>query len=177
MTSTTSTPRAEDSDSRRRPLHVLVAMLLLVSVITLPFAAGSVSATTALQDNDSNQTEPAGYYNNTSTDVNNETWMAGQEDATFENITTFAARLGTFVVGSDADRNAPTGPLIVGLTLLGAVIGMTIGTGIGIIGGAVLAIIALFGASAIGLFPFWLYGVGLFAIGLMLSASFKRVVA
>lgn len=157
--------------SLKHARRVVLTLVLTVALIAAPFAASG-----AAQEN---QTDPAPYYNNSSqTEVHNETWMADNEDATFENITTFVSRVGTFVIGSDVDdSNSPTAPLVIGLTLLGAGLGVTVGTGIGIVGGAVLGIISIFGVSAIGVFPAWFYAIGLFGVGLLLSASFKRVVA
>lgn len=167
-------PRQQDERSSSTRFRTLLVLTIVVAALALPFAAGSVGAQ---ESNETNQTEPAPYYDNTSTDVDNESWTAGNEDATFENITTYVSRIGTFVIGSDpGDNNAPTGPLIIGLMVLGAGLGVTVGSDLGIVSGAVLAVLSLAGVSAVGIFPQWVYAIGLFGVGLMLSASFKRVV-
>ena len=152
---------------KRTTLRAFAIALLVVPLLA---TVGPAVA----QDNNSTINGTAPYYDNQTTQVDNQSWMSGRENATLDNTFHFASRITTFVVG-DGDQ-AADGPLLVGLFVLGAVLGVTVGSGVGIVGGGVLTVIALFGASAMDLAPGWLYPVALFGVGLLLAASFKRAI-
>lgn len=152
----------------KRPILVLV---VLVAIVAIPLTAAPAVA----QNETNTSDEIPGLYENETDDVDNESWMSGREDATLENVTHFATRFGTFVIGNDADStDSASSSLVLGLIILGAMIGATAGAGVGLVGGGILAIASLFGIIAIDLAPEWFFAVALFLVGVLLSAVAKR---
>lgn len=173
-----SIPSTEEKQSRWAALQKrargAVMVIALLSLVAAPLlATAAMSGSVAAQDgNETNVSDKAPYYENETTDVGNESWTDGRENATADNIMHYATRLGSFVVGGDGSSS---GPLLMGMIVLGGILGVTIGSGVGIVGGGVIAVAALFAVVAIDIAPAWFYAVGLFGIGILLAASIKRV--
>lgn len=128
--------------------------------------------------NNSSVDSNAPYYVGADDEVANGSWLPGDE-ATLENVLALASRFGTFVVGdrpAQGEGVGSAGPLLVGAILVGGMLGATVRSGVGSVGGGVLAIVSVVGLAAIDVAPSWLYAVGLFALGIVLAAVAKRAI-
>ncbi|QLD84606.1 hypothetical protein HWV23_02685 [Natronomonas halophila] len=168
-TTTTTTPTTAALATDRRVHALVIAMLLVVGGIGSIAFAGVASAQTNETATESLD-EKAPYYADNTTQVDNESWMAGNENATLESFVTMLSRLGTFVIGEPPDDNGPGGAIIVGLIVAGTIGSTFIRAGPGPVGGAVIGLVALAGVTAVGLAPVWLMGVSLFGLGLVLTS-------
>ena len=180
----------------RRP--AVLAAFVLVLLVTSTAAVGVGLASAQTQNNTTTPTptptntpignengttesvdEKAPYYDGANTEVQNESWMQGRDRATLENVLHLASRFGTFVVGGGESAQGgigSAGPLLVGTVLLGAMIGASVRSGVGSVGGGVLSIAGIVGLQAIDVAPSWLYPVVLFGLGIVLSSVFKRAI-
>ena len=152
--------------SRSKGLVSLALIVLLVGgllVVTVP----------ALAEEDEGDDELPGYYDDRQVHVENESWMAGNEDATISNVSTMISRVSSFVVGGDGSGDSSTS-LLTGILVFGVMLGVFVGAGVGMVAGGVLTVFALFAGGAVGIAPTWLYPVALFGVGVLLSASVKR---
>lgn len=147
-----------------------VGLLLVVSLL------GALAAPAAGQTSTS-----VPYYNNSSTDdVNNETWLAGMEEPTLENVTSLLLRTGSYVIGTgdvggpEGGEGQATGAVVLGLTAFAVLLGILGGSGVGSVGGSVLAIAVAAGIVQVGFAPAWMWAVVLFGVGLLLSTVVIR---
>lgn len=182
---TFTTADRSESDERRLLRTLIAALLLTASIATVammtPAGVATVAANETNDTNGTNVSDEAPYYANQTPSVKNESWMDGRENATLDNVFHYASRFGTFVIGSGSDSTnvddpRSAGPLLVGVVLLGAIMGTAVGSGVGSVGGGVLSMVGLFGLVAVDVAPTWVYAVGLFGLGIVLSAVFKRAV-
>lgn len=151
-----------------RPTQWRTAILGCLAICLVAASLGAVPSGVGAQDNES----LPGYYDGHRTqDLNNDSWTEGNEEADADSITTYASRLGTFVVGSDG---ASSGPVLTGMLLLGSLLSMTVGARVGMVGGGVLAVIGLWGIVSVGLAPQWLLPVAMFGVGLLLASGARR---
>jgi hypothetical protein len=139
----------------------------------MALSAGGGAA--AAQSNVSN-TSP--YYNNTTDEIDNETWMEGREEPTLTNVSAWVTRVSTFVIGSGGAGGGvgAAGALLTGALVFALVIAMVGATEVGVVGGAVAGISGVFLLVELGLAPSWLYVVVLGALGIVATAVFLRVV-
>jgi hypothetical protein len=144
---------------------------LLYSALLVSLLAASVVVPTA-----AGQSTPAPYYNNSTTDVPNETWMDGREDATLDNTTHYLTRVVSFVIGGGvgAQGGGAAGPLVAGLSVFGVVLGVVARGRTGSVGGGVMAIVAAAALVSAGFAPTWMYAVVVIALGLVLAGVFIR---
>lgn len=153
------------------------AVLAAVAVVAALFAGvvSPVAAQTATPTN-SSVDDKAPYYADNTTQLDNESWFAGNENATLDSFITMLTRLGTFVIGdTPAQNGGPGGAIVVGLVLAGAMGSTMVRNGPGPVGGAVLGLVGLAGVTAVGLAPAWLLPVVLFVLGLILTSVVVRV--
>lgn len=149
-----------------RRLSLALCALLIVSVLFV----GAVGA----QANNTSVDERAPYYDEwEGNDVDNESWMDGNEDPTIENSTTIFTRIGTFVVGSNGDGS--TGAVLTGMLVLGALLGIGLGAPIGTVAGGTLATAGVFAIASTGLSPEWTVPVAMFGVGLFMASVAKRL--
>jgi hypothetical protein len=175
-----------DSASSTRPgrLRVLagavVALLVVAAIGVAPAAATTSSGVVAAANNSTTSTnisDVAGYYDNESAVVANESWMDGREEWSFDNGTNYLTRLSTFLVGSGHTAQGgagSAGALITGLAVFGMFAGLLVGSGVGAVAGMVLAVSTTVGVIRIGLAPAWLYAVLLFLLGGLATTAFVR---
>lgn len=144
----------------------LAAGLLLVATL-VGVAAPAVA---------DNTSDAAPYYENNTTHVDNESWMAGREDPTLDNVLHYATRVGGFVIGLGDTTASGTaaGTLAFGLIIAGAMGGTLMGSGVGPVGGSVLGLIGLAGLISVGLAPAWTLAVSLVAVGIVLTLVVVR---
>lgn len=161
---------SHESESDRRPFARIALALLLAALLAAVLVNGLGVA--AAQSNDTNVSDNAPYYENESSEVNNESWFDGRENATLDNTVNFLTRIGGYVVGpGDTAQGGVgrTGPLILALVALGAVVSVGVGNGLGPVAGGVLGVTAIGGLTAAAVVPAWLYPVLLFVVGGVVS--------
>jgi len=152
---------------RVRPLvpAVAIAIVLLLSAV-----AAMAPADGQLANNST-------YYENQSSNINNESWLANRQDPTVANFTHYLTRVGGFYIGQQSAQGGvgPAGAMLLSLVLFGAVIGGMRNRRVGPVAGVVLAITLAFAVVTAGTAPNWIYAIALFAIGIVLSAITVRL--
>lgn len=158
---------------------VLVGLLVLGTVLAgitaLSGAAVAQETATATATPSQSVTEKAPYYDEPIS-VANESWLEGRENATLPNVLNMASRFGSFIVGDDVAGQGDVGsagPLLVGAVIVGMLIGAVAGAGVGFVGGGVLTVVAVALVTTTNTAPQWLWGVMLFAIGVVLASVIK----
>lgn len=178
---TTTEGETSGVEASKAWLHILAGAVLVsaFAVATLGFGVtpgvAANNTTTA-----ANLSDVAPYYANQSTAVNNASWMANHSDPTLQNATFHLVRFVSFVIGTGDPAPGGvglTGPLMLTLTLMGAFLGTLVNTRTGMVGGGVLAVMAIAAFSTVGMAPSWLYVVLLFVLGLILSAVARRAMS
>lgn len=152
---------------RARLVSVLLVTLTLAS-LTVPLAAAG--------NNSTNVSEKAPYYDNTSTDVANESWMAGHERPTLHNVTSMLTRVGTFIIGDTSMQgaDASAGPIVTGIVLFGVVAGTAIGGRVGAVGGGVMGVVTISALVTAAVAPHWIYALVMLAVGGVLTVAIIR---
>jgi len=148
--------------------------ILLCSALAI--GAGVAATPAAAQTNNTTATNTT-YYGNASTDVANESWLAGKENATLEDQVSLLTRLSTMVVGSGGTTQGgggPAGVLVFGFVLLGVGVAAVGRASTGAVGGATLSIMLAGGIVELGFVPRWMWAVVLLGIGLVLTAAVLR---
>lgn len=172
---TTSTDDEQALDRRQRAAVSATAVLVVLAVLALLLspaaAAGGAAAAQTNSTNNSTIDDVAPYYPGQPT-VDNASWTQGNENASADSIVTYLSRLGTFVIGGDAQSG---GAVATGMILLGGMLGAVVRSRVGLVGGGVLAVASVWGVVGVGLAPAWLTGVAMFGVGLLLSASLRRI--
>lgn len=148
----------------------VVAALLLVMLVQVPAVA-------VAQDNDTNVSDIAPYYENQTATPDVANWTDGRRDPTLANMTHYLSRIPSFVLGSggEAQGGGSATTLVFSVLLLGGVIGVATGSGVGAVGGVVLGVVGVAGFASTALLPAWLYVVLLFVVGGALAAVAIRV--
>lgn len=155
---------------RSQRLLVVVSALGIVS-IAFTTAVFLSSPTAAQLSNNST------YYDNHSSQVDNESWMQGRERPTLDNFTHYSTRVVGFYIGQEEaqDGVGPAGAMLLSLLIFGALLRGMDDRQVGPVAGVVLAIALAFAVVTASLAPNWIYAVGLFGIGLVLSAVVIRL--
>lgn len=150
-----------------------LAVVLVASIVTVIAISGGVASAQSTPDNVTNKT---GYYDNTSTTVNNQSYFDGRENATLDNTVGMLTRLGTYIVGTDDSDTSLSGgaTLVFGAIVWGAVLAMSSWSRTGMVGGGVLGTAAVAGLVSTGLAPEWLWFVVLLVAGGLLSGPVLR---
>jgi hypothetical protein len=153
-------------DAHHRLLVSTLTATLLVVATLLAMGAG----TAQLANNSS-------YYENQSSQVDNESWLSGREDPTLDNFTHYLTRVGGFYIGQEEaqDGVGAAGAMLLSLVLFGGLVGGMRGRSVGPVAGVVLAIALSSAVVAAQTAPNWIYAIGLFGVGLILSAVTVRV--
>jgi hypothetical protein len=164
------TRQSDHDDGPRLPPRVITCAGLLAIVVAMVAVIGvGATGAAAAQQNGTNNSTLDPYYGNASEDVGNESWMEGNQNGSDPSaIFTFVGRAGSYVIGGDGTGS---GPMLTGMLLLGAMLGLVVGVPVGMVGGAVLAVLALFGVVGVGLAPVWLLPVAMFGVGLLASTT------
>lgn len=122
-----------------------------------------------------------GYYNNSSGGtVNGSAWFAGMEEMSLPTLGQMLTRTAAFVIGTGSTMpggGSFSGTIVTGLVLAGVLLGVVSGARIGAPGGAVVAVVSVFGLISIGLAPAWLKVVLLFLVGMTAFAAVYRTTA
>lgn len=157
---------------RAQRLTAATALTVAVLALTLTVALGAAVDPAAAQNNSSIENKSP-YYSNHSGDVDNESWLAGNQDGSKPGpIITMLTRVGTFVIGGNGSGS---GAFLTGMLLFGGLLGLVVDAPVGMVGGGVLAVLALFGVVSVGMAPAWLTPVAMFGVALLLSSSARRV--
>lgn len=161
-----------ETDQQRRTFARALFAVALVSVLATAALAGA-PADVAAQSNDTTINDTAPYYDNHTASVDNGSWLQGNEDGNDPGaLITMLTRVGTFVIGGDG---AGSGAFLTGMLLFGGTLGLAVDAQVGMVGGGVLSVLALFGVVSVGLAPAWLTPVAMFGVALLLSSSAQRV--
>jgi len=115
------------------------------------------------------------YYNNSSKVVQGDT----PAEPTLDNIVDLFVSLSPDIIGTgeqDPSGSGFQGVLLTGLMWSGALAGAMIGTGIGPIGGGVVATTLSYGLVDAGYAPVWLKPILLFGVGIFAFIALRRVV-
>jgi len=116
----------------------------------------------------------AGYYNNSSGVVNDDT----PENATLDNMIGLFVELSPSIIGTgdqDPSGTGFQGILLVGLVYGTVTVGAMMGTGIGAIGGSILGILTSYGLVDLGYAPAWIKPLLLFGVGVVAFVMFQRI--
>lgn len=149
-----------------RRITLLVAFLAVLSMAVVP--AGAAAQT----NNTTNVSDVAPYYENESTQVDNQSWMNGRQNATLDNIVHYATRIGPFIIGgtgTSAQGGGYVGPAMISLFFLGFILSMLLSSRAGVVGSVTIAIAAGGGLASAGVAPGWLFAVALFVVGAILA--------
>ena len=151
-------------------------MCFVVEILAVIAISGGAIGVASAQDNVTNKT---GYYNGSSTFVENESYYDGRENASLDNTINMLTRLGTYIVGTDSSETSLSGgaTLLFGAIVWGAVLAMSSWSRTGMVGGGVLGTVTVAGLVTAGLAPLWLWGVILFVLGLLAARPILRVVS
>jgi len=121
------------------------------------------------------------YYNNSSGGtVNGSAWFAGMEEMSLPTLGQMLTRTVAFVIGTGSTvpgGGGFSGTIVTGLVLAGILLGAVSGTRVGVPGGAVVAVVSVFGLIGVGLAPAWLKVVLLFLLGMTAFAAVYRTTA
>lgn len=157
----------------------IVAVLALAGVVLAATVVGigMLSGATAANNSTTNVDDVAPYYANNSTEVNNESWMSGHENATLDNMVSMATRVGGFVIGNQQaqDGVGPANGLVLALVVFGVVATAGARSRVGTVGGIVLGIASAATLSTVGLAPRWLFAIIVFGVGLVAAAALLRI--
>lgn len=141
-------------------LFAIVLALELVAIVSIGAApAAAVNNTTA------------DYYENTTPDVDNASWMAGRSDPTLHNTTDFLNELQMILIGGSGGSSRT---LLIGLLIMGFIGAAAAGSRLGSVAGAVIGIASIGGLFAAGFVPEWLYGILLFVLGIVGMIVWRR---
>lgn len=152
-----------------RPSYHLAA--LAVTCVLLASLVAAVAPGAAQVSNNST------YYENQSSQLDNESWLSGREDPTLDNFTHYLTRVGGFYIGQEEaqDGVGPAGAMVLSLVLFAGLVGGMRERRVGPVAGVVLAIALSSAVVTAATAPNWIYAVGLFGVGLVLSAVTVRV--
>jgi len=149
----------------RKLTQVLLVVMLLATIVPV---GGAVAQT----NNTTNVSDVAPYYEGNTSEVNNESWMSGRENATLDNIVHYATRIGPFVIGgtgAEAQGGGYVGPAMVSLFIMGFILSMLLSSRAGVVGSVTIAIASAGGLANAGVAPGWIFAVVLFVVGMILA--------
>lgn len=150
---------------------VKTAVMIAATLIAKPVAAA----------NNSTINETAPYYTNQSSNVGSSAWFAGIEEMSLPTLGTMATRTLEFLIGPGTaipgGDGGLSGPIIMGLVIVGVMMGSVAGTRIGAPAGAVVSLVGTFGLISVGLAPEWIKIVVLGLLGLVTTAAVLRTTA
>lgn len=141
---------------------------LIFAIITVFLSLGLLGATEVAW-----ASQPTPIYNNTTPDVDNESWLSGNENLTINSFGVMLTRIGTFVIG---DTDSGAGPFFTGLLVAGLLAGIVGPSRVGLVAGGMLGVVtaaALSGPIAIG--PTWVYGVVVMLVGFLTAIVYLRM--
>lgn len=153
----------------KRVVMITCGLLVALAALSTPAVAQT--------NNTTNISEKAPYYADENAQVDNESWLEGNRNATLENTTTWVTRLGSFVIGTKpgSSQDEAAGALLVGLLMFGLVLGSIGPNRVGFVAGSTMGSATIAGLVISGLAPEWLWAVVLFVIGIVATAAFFRV--
>ena len=153
--------------------RVTVVLLLVTGLLAMP----ALGAGVALAEEDDEEAEDkAPVYGEEEREPDTDGWLDGIEDVSLESVIVLLSRAGTFVIGGGGSALGQSAPaMLTGLLVLGTALGMVTGTGVGSVGGSVLAVSGVFATVSAGLAPEWGTAIVVFGVGLVASAVFRRL--
>lgn len=174
----TKTP---ESDSEDRGVNwqdgtTLLAVLVALALI-VPLLATVGAGPAAAQSTPENVSDVAPYYANESSDVNNESWYEGVDNATLDSMGEMATRFVPQFIGYG--QMAPGGAGFEGILLTGIImtalfIGAVMMLPIGSVGGGVLAVAVGYGMTEMGLAPSWFRVILVFVGAMLVFVAYRQ---
>lgn len=181
-TNSTDIEKQEIREQARVTLVLVALVALTVSSVVLGLwagpgvAAGNTQTPTATPTAAPSTPTPAlddvaPYYAENDTTIDNESYFEGRENATLENTTGMLVRVGPIVFGSGPAQGGvgDAGILLTGLFVGGIALGTVFGSGVGVVGGAVLGVTTIGGLASAAVLPTWFWPITLFGLGTVLS--------
>lgn len=151
--------------------RVLLLVLFVGAVVAMPAMGFAAAQTNETAD------EKAPVYGEEDPNPDTDGWLEGIDKPSVDSIVTLISRMGTFVIGGGAGgsmaQSAPA--LLTGIMILGTAMGMTVGSGVGSVGGSVLAIAGVFATIGVGLAPEWGSAIVVFGVGIVVASVFRRL--
>lgn len=159
-----------------RDIHRRLFVIILVVAGLVVAPAVGIGAVAAQSEEDESADEKAPIYDEEDRNPDTDGWLDDVDDPSISSIITLLSRMGSFVIGAGGSGLGQSAPaLLTGILVLGTALGMTTGSGVGSIGGSVLAVTGVFSVVAVGLAPEWGTVIAVFGVGLVLAAVFRRV--
>lgn len=160
---------------KRYDRWVVGALWVAVAIGLLAFLTDVASAQ-ATPTPTVNASDVAPYYADATATPDNST-LANRSDPTLENVSFWAVQSGGWIFGTGS--LAPggvglAGPLLIGVTAGGALLGPIGAERVGPVAGGVLAMSVLFGLGAATITPAWVPAMGLFLLGLLVTVVVLR---
>jgi hypothetical protein len=108
--------------------------------------------------------------------VDNESFYEGRENASLDTVLNFLSRAGPIVIGSGPAQGGvgDAGIIVTGLLVGGILLGSVLGSGVGPVGGLVLAVTGIGGLATAAVLPAWFWPLLLFGLGITLSIVVVR---
>lgn len=144
---------------------LLTLLVLTLLFVFIPFVSSGVRAT-------SNNTTVEPIYNSTPDPLNQTSWMAGRENVSLDNVSSYIASAPAFIIGSDG---GVAGSLLTGFLVFGLIVSLVGTSRPGVIAGGVLGAATTSVLVTIGLAPLWMLAVVVFAASLLLAMAYLRV--
>lgn len=166
----------DDNQLKKQARIVVVCLLALATVaavLMLPIGASGSLA----QDNETNVSDVAPYYENSTATPDVENWTDGHRNPSLSNLLHWLSRLPNFVVGTGgaAQGGGSASTLMFSMVLLGGIVSVGTRSGVGVVGGSVLATAGIAGFATTAFLPAWSYVVLLFIVGGLLAAVAVRL--
>ena len=164
--------RDQPHSGRRR----VASGLTILAIVTLILAALVAPAAAATPTNNSSIDEKAPYYENVTAEDPDDGWF-NDGDVTLDGVIDMFMRIPSLVIGTgslDPSGTGLTGVLLTAVVLAGSVLVTMMGTGVGPVGGTIVALTAAFGLTATGFAPQWIWPVLLFGVGIVIARAVRR---
>lgn len=165
------------TETKHRQLKATVAMLVAVLAVAGTVTALGPVESAAGATATPNASDKAPYYNNSSdvSDPDPGWWNGG--NVTLDGVLDMFTRIPSYLIGTgqmDESGTGYVGTLLTGLIMAGAALVAVMGTGVGPIGGTIVAITVGYGLTDVGFAPPWLRPVLLFGIGITAAVAIRR---
>ncbi len=160
-----------------KQLALRLGMALLVVTVALLAATSPVVADNETDTENATLNDTAPYYNNSSSEIDEEAWFAGYENVTLDSMVGMAMRLGPFIIGTGPTIPGGVGyagPIVLGLVVSAVFLGTVAGTGMGSEAGSVVALVVAYGLIEVGLAPEWVKVVVLMLLGTVAAVVLIR---
>lgn len=144
-------------------MRVVAAVVGLLAVTAFVAMASPAAAQSTPQPIENNTT----YYDGENGTTNMTGWVPGDGNVTADGLLNLLARIPGIFIGSgglDPSSSGYQGVLITGAVIVGGTAMAAVGTGVGIVAGAMISMVLAFGLTIVGIVPEWIRPLLLFAL-------------